>query len=372
MRLGTGQELTRRFVLAAAAAAAGVALLGAGLGVGIYRAATLGSGESAESAGAESGARTTPASPAARAGEAPIADLYESVSAGVVEVSVAGAPRRGSFGPFEAPGGVQSLGSGFVVDEEGTILTNEHVVAGADAIEVTFADGRTVEAELLGSDASTDVAVLDVDVPADELAPLPLGSSSAVRVGEPVVAIGSPFGLQGSVTAGIVSAVGRVVRAPNGFSIAGAIQTDAPVNSGSSGGPLLTMTGEVVGINAQIESPTGGNVGVGFAVPIDLARRVLDAVLAGETVAHPYLGTRVADADSGGAELTSVEAGGPADDAGLEDGDVVVAVDGAAIRSSDDLVAAVAARSPGDEVVLTVERDGDTRDVEVTLGRRPS
>jgi putative serine protease PepD len=369
VKLGTEHELSRRSVIIRAAVVAGIALLAAGLGIGIYRAATLGSGESSEPAAVTTDTTETGTTAPL---PAPIADLYDEVSPGVVEVAVSGVAGTDPFGPFESPGETAAQGSGFVVDDDGTILTNEHVVEGAESIEVRFADGRTVDAELVGTDASTDVAVLRVDVPADELAPLELGDSSAIRVGEGVVAIGSPFGLEGSITAGIVSAVGRTVRAPNGFSIVGAIQTDAAVNSGSSGGPLLNLAGEVIGINSQIESRSGGNVGVGFAVPIDAARRAAEAILAGETVAYPYLGVRLADAASGGAEVAAVQPGGPADDAGVEDGDVVVAVDGQEVGAADDLATAIASRAPGDEVTLTVERDGETVEIEVTLGRRPS
>jgi putative serine protease PepD len=230
-----------------------------------------------------------------------------------------------------------------------------------------------VEAELVGVDASTDIAVLDVDVPAEELTPLPLGDSASVRPGEAVVAIGSPFGLEGSITAGIVSAVGRTMRAPNGYSIAGSIQTDAPINTGNSGGPLIDAAGSVIGVNAQIESSSGGNEGVGFAIPIDTVRRVAEALLAGEAVAYPYLGAQLTDAPSGGgAEIAAVQPGSPAEEAGLREGDVVVAVDGRRIRSSGELVAAVGALDPGDAVTLRVTRDGEDRDIDVTLGTRPS
>ncbi len=345
-----------------------VAVLGALAGIGVYE---LLADDADEAAPAPAAASTTPAP--APASPSWIADLYEQVAPGVVEITAAGVSGSDPFGPFGPPGGGAAQGSGFVIDEEGTILTNQHVVDGASTLEVMFADGATVEAELVGVDASTDIAVLDVDVPADELTPLPLGGSASVRPGEAVVAIGSPFGLEGSITAGIVSAVGRTMRAPNGYSIAGSIQTDAPINTGNSGGPLIDAAGSVIGVNAQIESSSGGNEGVGFAIPIDAARRVAEALLAGESVAYPYLGAQLTDAPSaGGAEIAAVQSGSPAEEAGLREGDVVVAVDGRRVRSSGELVAAVGARDPGDAVTLTVTRDGEDRDVEVTLGTRPS
>jgi S1-C subfamily serine protease len=283
-----------------------------------------------------------------------------------------------------------------VLDDEGHIVTNAHVVDGAGSIVVTFSNGRQVEATLLGVDASTDVAILEVDVPADELTPLPLGDSSAVEVGDGVVAIGSPFGYEGSVTSGIVSALDRSVDAPNGYPITGAIQTDAAINPGNSGGPLLDSAGNVIGVNAQIASNSGGNDGVGFAIPIDTVRQVAAKLAAGESVEHAYLGVSLVTVDDSsaqalglprGAQIASVERGSPADDAGLQagtqeqtvngqpyttDGDVVTALDGEPIGSAADLVAELAAKQPGDQVTLTVSRGGETLSVDVTLGTRPS
>lgn len=345
--------------LAAVAAAAAVGVLA---GVGVHAAAT---DDDAPTAAATEETTTTAAAAAVAGG---LVALYERVSPGVVEITVTGAA-----GGLGAPEGQRSQGTGFVIDESGHILTNEHVVEGADTIRVAFPDGRTVSAELVGTDPSTDVAVLRVDVPAAELTPLVLGDSSAVRVGEQVVAIGSPFGLEGTLTAGIVSAVGRTVTAPNDYAIAGAIQTDAAINTGNSGGPLLDLDGRVIGINAQIESSSGGNEGVGFAVPIDAVRTVAEQLIAGGEVEHAYLGTQLTDADPPpGAEIGSVRSGSPAAAAGLEAGDVVTALDGEPIATADDLVAAVAALRPGDSVMLTVRSGDDTRSVTVTLGDRPS
>lgn len=353
-----GKAITILAILAAAAA-------GAALALGVYAVST-------DDVGSTS---TVVQTTAVAAGGGDLADLYERAAPGVVEISVSGATAPDRFGvPPDAPGAQPiAQGTGFVIDDEGHILTNEHVVEDAEEIRVSFPDGATVTATLVGTDASTDVAVIEVDRPADELTPLPLGDSSSVRVGQSVVALGSPFGLEGTLTAGIVSAVGRTVRAPNGYAIAGAIQTDAAINSGNSGGPLLDLGGKVLGINAQIESSSGGNEGIGFAIPIDVARDVAEQLIAGETVEHAYLGTSLTDADPPpGAEIGEVRESSPAEEAGLRAGDVVTELDGAKIQSADDLVAAIAALRPGDEVELTVRSDGETRTVTVTLGDRPS
>jgi putative serine protease PepD len=298
-----------------------------------------------------------------------ISDIAEQAAAGVVEISVTGVSGDG-----ESPFGqrqTEAEGSGFVLDEEGHIVTNAHVVDGAESITVRFANGDEVEATLVGKDDSTDLAVLEVDVPASQLEPLELGSSAAVEVGDAVVAIGSPFGYEGSVTAGIVSALGRTIDAPNGFAISGALQTDAAINHGNSGGPLLDSTGKVIGVNAQIVSESGGNVGLGFAIPSDTVRKVVSQLVAGQTVEHAYLGVSLSTADDG-AEVASVRDDSPAADAGLLAGDVITALDGTQIDSVEDVTAALDAKSPGEKVTATVLRDGSSRQVEVTLGTRPS
>ena len=307
----------------------------------------------------------TTAEPAASA-TTTIAAVYDRASKGVVEISATSGGGLG--GPSSS-----AQGSGFVYDEQGHVVTNQHVVAGSDTFRVSLWNGKEYRATLVGADPSTDLAVLKIEAPRTALEPLALANSADVSVGDPVLALGSPFGLEGSITAGIVSAVGRTMRAPNGFSIADSIQTDAPINSGSSGGPLIDAAGTVIGINAQIESSSGGNEGVGFTIPSATARRVADALLAGEQVTFPYLGAQLTDAPSGGgAEIAAVQPDSPAEAGGLEPGDVVTAVDGRSISSADELVAAVAALDPGDVVTLTVGRAGGTRDVDVTLGTRPA
>jgi putative serine protease PepD len=264
-------------------------------------------------------------------------------------------------------------GTGFVVRRDGTIVTNAHVVGGADSAQVRFNDtGRLVEAEVLGTDPSSDLAVLRVDPgTVGSLRALPLANSDDVRVGDAVVAIGHPFGLDRTATAGIVSGVGREIRAPNGFQIEEAIQTDAPINPGNSGGPLLDARGRVVGVNAQIATAgTPGNVGIGFAVPSNTVRDVLPRLSRGERIVRPYLGVTTAPHPSGAAIQEAIP-GGPAQAAGLRTGDVIVRIDGRDVDEPEDVSDAVAARRPGDEVEVEVVRDGELRTNTVELGTRP-
>jgi putative serine protease PepD len=303
-------------------------------------------------------------------------EIVRQTKDGVVDIKVrsSGGSTPDRFGSPGGNGGAQESqaeGSGFVIDDDGHIATNQHVVDGATSITVTFADGKTASAKVVGTDASTDVAVIKADAPKSELHPLTLADSAQVQVGDGVVAIGSPFGLEGSVTTGIVSALGRTITAPNDFTISGAIQTDAAINHGNSGGPLLDAAGHVIGINAQIESDSGGNDGVGFAIPSSTVRRVAAQLVSGGSVAHAYLGVQLTDA-TGGAGVAQVRGDGPASDAGLQVGDVVTAIDGKPVGGSDALVGAVDGHEPGDEVTLKVRRDGRIRDVHVKLGTRPS
>ena len=323
------------------------------------------------------------ARPASEKAETTVGEIYGRANDGVVFV--------------QADSGAS--GSGFVIDEQGHILTNAHVVDGADRIEVTIGDAEdSVKAELIGEDASTDVAVLDVDADADSLRPLETGEVDSLSVGDPVVAIGNPFGLDRTVTSGIVSALQREIQAPNGFSISNVIQTDAAINPGNSGGPLLDGSGRVIGINSQIASSSGGNDGVGFAVPIDTANDVARDLMADGEVEHAYLGISGADVtpqiaralDLGaddGAMVSEIVQGGPADEAGIRgasreatiagrpypaDGDVIVAIDDEEIGGMDDVIAAVDSHQAGDTIALTIVRDGGRRDVVVKLGSRPN
>jgi putative serine protease PepD len=265
-------------------------------------------------------------------------------------------------------------GTGFVVNRDGTLVTNAHVVASSDTAQVSFGDsGRTVTAEVLGTDVSSDLAVLRVDPGSvDRLRPLTLANSDRVRVGDAVVAVGNPFGLDRTATAGIVSAVGREIRAPDGFQIDHVIQTDAPINPGNSGGPLLDARGRVIGVNTQIATggSGGGNVGIGFAVPSNTVREVLPALSRGERIERPFLGVTSAPHPAG-AEIQGVTPGSPAQAAGLESGDVITGVDGSPVQDPDDVSQAVSGFEPGDEVEIEVSRDGVTRTFDVELGTRP-
>lgn len=300
--------------------------------------------------------------------------VYRKAAAGVVEIR---SPRgRDVFPdlPFEPePAEPEAQGTGFVIDEEGHIVTNEHVVGDARSVTVVFADGEQATARVVGADPSSDIALLEVDPSEAELEPLELGSSADLSVGQDVYALSNPYGLDRTLTAGIVSALDRTIRAPNGYTISGVIQTDAALNSGSSGGPLLDDQGRVVGVAAQIATRTGGNVGIGYAIPIDLVKEVVEELQSDGQVEHAYLGVVIRPAGPGteGAVVTEVRAGSPADAAGLQPGDVVTAVDGEPVRSPDDLTTAVGEREPGDEIELEIERDGSQRTVTATLASRP-
>ena len=296
--------------------------------------------------------------------------VYRSASQGVVEVTAT--TRASETAPFPYGGGSSSQtaqGSGFVYDRAGHVITNEHVVDGATSVTVRFSNGSSFSARVVGADASTDLAVLKVDAPASLLRPLALADSSTLRVGDGVVAIGSPFGLEETVTSGIVSALHREIDSPNGFAIQDAIQTDAALNHGNSGGPLLGLDGRVVGVNAQIRSESGGNDGVGFAIPSSTVRSVVGQILATGKVSHAYLGVRIQTA-SGGARITEVRSGTPAARAGLRAGDVVTRFGGRRVGSATELRRLVDARKPGDAVTLRVVRNGQARAVRVTLGTR--
>jgi putative serine protease PepD len=290
-----------------------------------------------------------------------------------------------------------ATGSGFLIDDDGHILTNAHVVEGAKNVEVQLGNGDPQSAEIVGTDPSTDVALLKVDN-TDGVSPLPLGESDEVQVGDPVVAIGNPFGLDRTVTSGIVSALQRQIQAPNGFSISDVIQTDAPINPGNSGGPLIDGDGKVIGINSQIESQSGGNEGVGFAVPIKTAIDVVNQLQSGGEIQHAYLGISGADITpevaralnlpvDQGVLVEQVLGNGPADDAGIKGptgeatvagqtipsgGEIITKIDGKAVTGMDDLISVVNEHMPGDEITLTIWSNGQQKDVTVKLGDRPS
>jgi 2-alkenal reductase len=331
-------------------------------------------------------------------------EIYQGLSSGVVMV-------RSDFAnagtdAFGQPQSGRALGTGFVVDDNGYILTNAHVVqeqgqkASSVAIVFNKGGGKTqeVKGEIIGIDIGSDVAVIKVDPSGVDLTPLPLGNSGKVQVGEPVVAIGNPLGYDFSITSGIVSAVGRSLPAPNGQTIPNGIQTDAAINPGNSGGPLIDSAGHVIGINEQIASQSGGNQGLGFAVPINQAVKSLEQLKKGETVKYAWLGVGFVTVTSdlaktfnlstqSGALVQTVYPNSPAAKAGIKSGDqtaivggqqytvggdIITAIDGQSISTKDELFGLLSQKKPGDKVTLTIERDGKTQDVTVTLAERPA
>jgi len=343
---------------------------------------------------------TTSPAPAAAAGTPTAAQLYKQDDPGVVVITAQETRKTqpSLFSPSQTQQ-VQSLGSGFVIDKQGDIVTNDHVVAGADSLQVGFGGGATYAAKVVGADPSGDLAVIRLEKPPADLHPLAFDTSGGVHPGDPVYAIGNPFGLDSTMTAGIVSATGRDIQAPDGLTIPDAIQTDAPINHGNSGGPLIDASGHVVGVASQIQGGTvDANVGVGFAVPSDTVRSVVGQLIAGGHVAHPWLGAglatidpALASADHGlpkqGVLIVKVTAGSPAAKAALQaatversadgsavprGGDAVVAIDGNPVATSSDLADAVAEHEPGDQITLTVVRGGHQRQVQVTVGTAPT
>jgi putative serine protease PepD len=353
--------MTRRRTASIAALLAGAAALGAG-GAATY--AGL-SGTPTETV-----VRQVPVSngrPAADTTGLSVSDIYNRTHKGVVEVTVTTQSAPTPFGEQRQ----QAQGSGFVYDSEGHIVTNAHVVEGATSVSVRFWNGQTYDAQVVGTDASTDLAVIKVEAPASLLQPLALADSASVEVGDGVVAIGSPFGLENTVTSGIVSALHRQMTSPNNFTIPDAIQTDAAINHGNSGGPLLDGDAKVIGVNAQIESDSGGNDGVGFAIPSNTVESVVGQLISTGKAEHAYLGVAVETVE-GGARITQVRSGTPAEHAGLRAGDVISAVDGQRISSGDELTSAIGSKKPGDSVTLTYERGGSSHTADVELATRPT
>jgi S1-C subfamily serine protease len=380
------------------------AVLGAGIALG---AGALGVG------GDDGGTTTTvlqqapmsASAPQAGDAQAPTArEIYERDAPGVVLVQATVRQGDDAAGPFGVPQQEQdgeSTGSGFVVESDGTILTNEHVVEGATKVRVTFSDDRTVEARVVGSDASNDVAVLKVDPKGLNLRPLTLGSAKDVQVGDPVLAIGNPYGLDRTLTTGVVSAKQRQIQSPNDFPIENVIQTDASINPGNSGGPLLDGMGRVIGINSQIAtagSGSTGSVGIGFAMPIDQIRRILPDLKRTGKANIAYLGVSTAEVPSAeelpdelavptgkGAWVQTVQPGSPAAKAGIRGGkvtvnttagaiqiggDLITAIDGQDVTDPQDVTAAVARRTPGQTVQVELRRGSEEITTKVRLGRR--
>jgi S1-C subfamily serine protease len=298
-----------------------------------------------------------------------VSEIYRRVSPGVVFVE--------SSSSNSGLGGAQAAtGSGFVYDAQGHIVTNDHVVEGFDTFSVRVGSNQTpIGARLVGKDPSSDLAVLKIDPGkvTGGVKPLKLGDSNALAPGDQAIAIGSPFGLAGTVTVGVISALGRTIQSPNGFPISNAIQTDAAINPGNSGGPLLDGKGQVIGVNSQIKTEGGdSNAGVGFAVPVETIKQVVPQIQSGGKIQRAFLGVtnQTAD-DQSGAVVTGLVNGGPAARGGVQPGDKIVAIDGRPIQSSDDVSAAVAARRPGEQAKVTVFRGGNRRTLTVKLGTRP-
>jgi len=338
----------------------------------------------------------TAGTPAVTDGSSSVREVYTRDGRGVVSVDVAATSDAGPAG-----------GSGFVVDEAGHIVTNQHVVEGAEEISVRFADGVRRGAEVVGQDPSTDVALIKVDAPKEALKPLTLGDSNLVGVGEPVIAIGNPLNVGISVTTGIVSGLGRPIKAPNNYTINDAVQTDAAINPGNSGGPLLDSRGTVIGVNAQIASESGGFEGVGFAVPINTVKGVIKQLITEGKVVHGYIGVSMyqlgidelsayaglSEKDLGeryglpsnGAIVSEVTPNGPAEKAGIRGGDVkeiegipvpigdvITGIEGDPVSSSEDVIEVVNSVKPGDRLLMTVVTPGEKeRRVDVTVGTRP-
>jgi S1-C subfamily serine protease len=326
-----------------------------------------------------------------------IGEIYKRSAPGVVQITATGNAQADPFGGGEAQ---RALGSGFVFDKAGYIITNYHVIQGAGSIRVTFSNNASIDARLVGSDPSTDLAVLKVEMTSSALTPLPLGDSDAVEVGDSVVAIGNPFGLSRTATAGIVSALQRQITAPNQYAIDHVIQTDAPINKGNSGGPLINARGEVIGVNSQIETGgvSEGNTGVGFAVPSNTVKSVAGQLIESGKVDHAAIGVLAQAVTPDVAEqfrlpvkkgvlVEEVQAGSGAAKAGVKGGttdvtvagesytlggDIIVAANGRPVDDLSSLRDVVSELEPGDTVTLEVYRGETKKTFEVELGRRPS
>jgi putative serine protease PepD len=319
--------------------------------------------------------------------------VYEKVADGVVNVTSTAVQMDFFFNAFPA----QGSGSGSIIDTKGHILTNHHVVANAQKLEVTLADGSKWPAKLVGSDPDNDLAVIKIEAPKEKLKVVSMGDSKNLRIGQKVLAIGNPFGLQRTLTTGIISSLGRTIRSEVGTMIEDVIQTDAAINPGNSGGPLLNSDGEIVGINSAIISPSGGNVGIGFAIPVNTAKRVVPELLTKGYVTYPWIGATIQSLIpeiakyrklkiERGAMIAEVVKGGPADKAGLKGGDqkiqvgnmivmvggdIVVKADQKEVKTNDELIHYIRERKPGDTILLKVFRKDNFIDVKVTLGERP-
>src|SRR4051794_14402453 len=335
-----------------------VALAAVGLLSGAFALGTLTGGDDNAQAPLPAVANT-PIKP--KKGQTQAAAIYAAASPAVVSI------RNGT-----------GSGTGFLIDRNGTLVTNAHVVGASKHVTVRFGDHAvSLDGTVLGRDPSSDLAAVHISPSGfpKGVRPLQLADSRAVQVGDTAIAIGNPFALDRTATEGIISAVGREIKAPNGFQIDSVIQTDAPINPGNSGGPLLDDSGHVIGVNSQIATAGagGGNLGIGFAVPSNTARQVVPQLEHGQVVKHAYLGTQSSadPTNPNGAEIQTVVPGGPADKAGLRKGDVVKSIDGSPVKDTTDVSSAIATKKPGDKITVQIERNGLTQEIEATLGVRP-
>lgn len=328
---------------------------------------------------------TTITSPSVASDEQNNVEIYKAASPGVVHITST-VSARSFFGAYPQ----QGTGSGSIIDDKGHILTNYHVVRDANKLEVTLADKSTYSATLIGADRDNDIAVIQINAPLSKLHVIQLGSSNSLEVGQKVLAIGNPFGLDRTLTTGVISGLDRPLQTEDGRMIEKVIQTDASINPGNSGGPLLNKFGQIIGINTAIYSPTGSSVGIGFAVPIDIAKRVVPELISSGKVRRGYLGVTTAPLTpevakefnipvEQGAVVVEVQPNGPAQSSGLKGvlrddqiGDVIVRVDNRVVEGPGELGQMVGEHKPGDRIVLTVLRKGQERRIEVTLGERPS
>ncbi len=319
--------------------------------------------------------------------------VYEKVAEGVVNVTSTAVQLDFFFNAFPT----QGSGSGSIIDTTGHILTNHHVVAEAQKLEVTLGDGSKWPAKLVGADPDNDLAVIKIDAPKEKLKVIPMGDSKNLKIGQKVLAIGNPFGLQRTLTTGIISSLGRTIRSGAGTLMEEVIQTDAAINPGNSGGPLLNSDGEIIGINSAIVSPSGGSVGIGFAIPVNTAKRVVPDLIAKGYVTYPWIGATIQSLIpevakyrklkiDRGAMIAEVVKSGPADKAGLKGGnqkvqvgnmiviaggDIVVKADQQDVKTNDELIHYIRGKKPGDTILLKVYRNGNFVEVKVTLGERP-
>jgi putative serine protease PepD len=355
-------------------------MLAAAVGGGITAAALLGAGvvengDDVSSTAASRSDKGAPALTAVAGGGLEAREIYKRDAPGVVFVRAQ--TMRTDPTPFDVFGTGQpteATGSGFVIDEDGLIVTNAHIVAAATSIQVTFSDSKTVSATPVGTDLDTDLALLRVDPDGLELEPLELGDSDTVEVGDPTVAIGNPFGLERTLTTGVVSALQRRLTAPSGFTIDNVIQTDAALNPGNSGGPLIDAAGRVIGINSQIATGGeggGGSVGIGFAVPVNTAKEVIPQLEEAGRVEHAYLGVQGSTTD-GGVLVERVQPGSPAAAAGVHDADLLRSLDGRSVRTMADVSAILSRHEPGDVVGVELSTAGAPRGLKVKLADRPA